>query len=86
MKQHSVDVLMKRCSENKQLIYRGTLILRHGCSPKKFAVFFRRHFPKNASGGLLLSDPYQKNLYYGIFCAVLSKKYLRNFGLVRIKD
>ena len=51
----------------------------------KFAVFFRRYFPKNASGGLLLSDPCQKNPYYGIFYVVLCKKYLWNIGLVRIK-
>ena len=62
------------------------VILRRGCSTVTLLHFFRTVFPKTTSGGLLLSDPGQKNRYYSKFYVVLSKKYLRNIGLARIKD
>ena len=64
-------VLIKRCSENMQQIYRTTpmpkcdfnkvaknfieIILWQGCSPANLLHIFRTTFSKNASGGLLLS-------------------------------
>ena len=68
-KQPSRGALMKRCSENMQKIYRKRpcqkaisikllsnfiqITLRYGCSPVKLLHIFRKHFPKNAPGGLL---------------------------------
>ena len=68
-KQPLRGVLMKRCSENMQQIYRRTpmpsaisikllcnfmeITLRHGCSPVNFLHIFRKPFLKNTSEGLL---------------------------------
>ena len=62
--QRSRGVLIKRCSEDMQQIYRRTpmpkcdftleITLRHGCSPVNLLHIFRISFPKNTSGGLLL--------------------------------
>ena len=69
-KQPSRDVLMKRCSENMQQIYRGTtmpkcdfskvacnfieIALWHGCFPINLLHIFRTAFLKNISEGMLL--------------------------------
>ena len=57
-KQPFRGVLMKRCSENMQQIYRRTanakITLRHGCSPVNSQHIFRTPFLKNISGWLLL--------------------------------
>ena len=64
-KQLSRGVLIKRCSEYMQQIYRRThmpkcdnfieITLRHGCSPVNLLHIFRTPFYKNAYGGLVLS-------------------------------
>ena len=70
-KQPSRGVLRKRSTENMQQIYRRTscrsaisiklqsnfieITLWHGCSPVNLLHFFRTHFLKNTSEGLLLS-------------------------------
>ena len=70
-KQPSRGVLRKRCSGNLQQIYWRTpmskcdfnkvasnfieIILRHRYSPVDLLHIFRTPFPKNTSGGLLLS-------------------------------
>ena len=56
----------KRCSENMPADLQENghaevqsnfieIILRHGCSPVNLLHIFRRPFPNNTSGGLLLS-------------------------------
>ena len=65
-KQSSRSVFKKRCSENKQQIYRRTPIPKfdfnkvaieitfwHGYSPINLLHIFRTHFAKSTSGGLL---------------------------------
>ena len=61
----SVCVLRKRCSENMQQIYRispmpkcdfNKITLPHGCSPVNLLHVFRKPFPKNICGWLLLKD------------------------------
>ena len=57
-------VLEKRCSENKQQIYRRTPMPKcdfnkvvthwYGCSPVNFLHIFRTLFPRNTSGWLFL--------------------------------
>ena len=69
-KQPFMGVLRKRCSENIQQIYWKTPIPKcgiskfpgqlywnrtsHGCSPVNLLHIFRKRFPKNIYGGLLL--------------------------------
>ena len=64
-KQPPRGVLMKKCSENMQQIYRRTpmlrcdfneveIALRHGCSPVNLLHIFRAPFPRKTSGWLLL--------------------------------
>ena len=65
-KQSSRGFLKKRCFENIQQIYRRNAIsiklqsnfietaLQHGCSPVNLLHNFRKPFPKNTSGWLLL--------------------------------
>ena len=69
-RQLSRGVLKKRCSENMQQIYRRApvpkcdfnkvtssvikITLRHGCSPVNLLHNFRKAFPKDTSGRLLL--------------------------------
>ena len=64
-------VLRKMCSENMQQIYRRKSVpksdfnkvameffeitLQHKCSPVSLLYIFRAPFPKNTSGGVLLS-------------------------------
>ena len=57
-KQPSSGVLKKTRSENKQEIYRiilSAISLRHGCSLVNLLHIIRTTFPKNTSGGMLLS-------------------------------
>ena len=69
-KQPPSGVPRKRCSENIQQIYKRhpcrsailitlqsnfiEIALRHGCSPLNLLYIFRRPFPKNSSGWLLV--------------------------------
>ena len=69
-KQPSRGALRKRCSENMQQIFRRALMpsvisiklqsnsieitLQYGCSPVNLLHIFRKTFPENTSGGLLL--------------------------------
>ena len=71
-KKPTIVVLVKRCFENVQQIYRRTLMLgcdfnkvalqlieitlRHWCSPVNLLHLFRTPFPKNTSGGLFLKN------------------------------
>ena len=51
---------MPKCDVNKvalQLCNFIKITLQHGCSPVNFLHIFRTAFPKNTSGGLLLSIP-----------------------------
>ena len=45
---------MPNCDFSKVASNFTETTLRHGCSPVSLLHFFRRPFPKNASGGLLL--------------------------------
>ena len=60
----SIVVLIKRCSENMQQIYKKIFMpkcgfnfieitLQNGCSPVNLLYIVRTRFPKNTSGGLL---------------------------------
>ena len=52
-----LGVLVKRCSENMQMILAKLLIeitLQLECSPVNLLHIFGTHFPKNTSAGLLL--------------------------------
>ena len=49
-KQVPISVLIKRCSENMQLMH----VHQHGCSPVNLLRIFGISFPKNTYGGLLL--------------------------------
>ena len=61
-KQPSIDVLIKRCSENIHQIYRRTpmskcnlnKVTQHRYSPVNLRHIFRTPLPKNISEGLLL--------------------------------
>ena len=82
-KQPPSSVPGKRCSENMQQIYRRTPIpkcdfnklqrnfieiaLLHGCSPVILLHIFRKPFPKNTSGWLLLN----KNLVIIFFVGIV---------------
>ena len=57
----SIGVLIKRCSENIQQIYRRTTMLKCdfnevGCSHVNLLHIFRTPVPKNTYGGLLLKS------------------------------
>ena len=68
----SIGVLIRRCTENMQQIYRITpmsmcdftkllcnfieIALQHGCSAENLLHISRTPFPKNTSGGLLLKE------------------------------
>ena len=67
-------VLIKRCSENIQQIYRRTpmpkcdfnkieITLPHGCSSVNLLYIFRTPFLKNTSEGLLLECKQNLNLH-----------------------
>ena len=54
-----LGVLVKRCSENVQVILAKLLIevtLQFECSPVNLLHIFGTHFPKNTSPGLLLVE------------------------------
>ena len=46
---------MSKCDFNKVALNVIEITLRHGCSPVNLLHIFRTPFPKNASGGLLLT-------------------------------
>ena len=73
-KQPSICVLVKRCSENMQQIYRMRPIpkcdfnkvettLRHECSSVNLLHIIRTPFPKNTSGGLPLFNTLREDWF-----------------------
>ena len=62
-RQPSRGIIRKRCSENRQQIYRRTPAPpSHGCSPVNLLHTFRKPFLKNTTEGLLLVKPTLKVL------------------------